>query len=423
MGMSNKRVLSIFDYGTQFTNNKDKQDRIRAINWIFIISFPIILFLLILNIVTGRYILAMSNFYIFLVGIVTILINPFPKYDTYKLILNITLSIIFTFQVWGYHNGSEYFHIQNLILIFIFFDDKRFIISSTIPSILGFVLCKYLLLLPPLFEPMPASRVLFNIGWFLSVIALGLVYFKRTQINNQQYLKEKNEKLAIANQTKEKLFSIIAHDLRSPIAQLKGSLNLLSHEYISKEEFLELTVSFNKQVDQLENNLNNLLSWSQRQLSGIAPIQVSFSVKDVLDEAISFLKENLNRKQINIAVDIRATNVYMDPDHLRLVFRNLLSNAIKFSNRASTIYVSDQIYDEKLFISIRDEGIGISEEKLLTLFSGELNISERGTELEKGNGLGLNLCREFLQLNNASIWVTSAKNNGSTFTISIPLAK
>lgn len=423
MGTIAKRVLNIFEYGTQFTDDIEKKERIRAINWIFITSFPILIFLGSMNIYNGKYILAATNLYVFAVGVTTIFINPFEKYDTLKLFLNISLSIVCTFQVWGFHNGSEYFHLQNFILIFIFFDNKIFILSSCFVNALGFAFSKYVLQFDPLFEAMPKERVMFNIVWFLGMILFGLVYFKRSQIQQQQYLQAKNKELATANQTKEKLFSIIAHDLRSPIAQLKGSLNLLAHQYISKEEFQQLSLNFNKQVDQLANNLDNLLSWSQSQLAGIKPKPVIFSVKEVLDEAVSFLNENLTRKQIGIAIDIRPTSVYMDPDHLRLVFRNILSNAIKFSNRGSTIYVSDQIYEDKLFIAIRDEGIGINETKLASLFTDTVIISEKGTEQEKGNGLGLNMCKEFLDLNRGTISATSTKGSGSIFTISIPLAK
>ncbi|MFW1373535.1 hypothetical protein ACEV99_22835, partial [Vibrio parahaemolyticus] len=122
--------------------------------------------------------------------------------------------------------------------------------------------------------------------WFLSMMVFGLLYFKRNQRRIKLSLEEKNQQLSAANNTKEKIFTIVAHDLRSPIAQLKGGLDLVNKHYISAEEFKGMLGVFYKQIDELQTNLDTLLNWSQSQLAGITAKPKICSVKTLAEEAV-----------------------------------------------------------------------------------------------------------------------------------------
>lgn len=263
-------IKGILYYGTKHTSDIDEQDKIKVVNFIIAPSLPILLVLIILNITNARYLLAGTNTVVFIVGTLTILINPFKKYDTLKLVLNIILSITCTVQAISYHNGSEYFNIQNLVVIMIFFNDRKFLIPSIGTSVICFVFAKYWVIThPPIIEQVSTGRVAFNMTWFLAMMVFGLLYFKRNQRRIKKSLEEKNDQLSAANNTKEKIFTIVAHDLRSPIAQLKGGLDLVNKQYISAEEFKGMSGGFYKQIDELQANLDTLLNWSQSQLGGI----------------------------------------------------------------------------------------------------------------------------------------------------------
>ncbi|MBX9735020.1 MAG: HAMP domain-containing histidine kinase [Chitinophagaceae bacterium] len=416
-----KRILY---YGTEHTSDVDEQEKIKVVNFIIAPSLPILLSLIILNTVHARYLLAGTNMIVFVVGVLTILINPFRKYDTLKLVLNMILSITCTVQAICYHNGSEYFNIQNLVVVMIFFNEREFLIPSITTSVIGFVFGKYWVYThPAIVQQMSAGRVAFNMTWFLGMMVFGLLYFKRNQRRIKMSLKEKNQQLSAANNTKEKIFTIVAHDLRSPIAQLKGGLDLVNKQYVSPEEFKNMSGVFYKQIDELQANLDTLLNWSQSQLGGITTKPVICSIKVLAEEAVSLIQQMANEKEINIACQLAPLMIYADPDQIRLVIRNLISNAVKFSKRRKNIYLLSSLENGLAYITIQDEGVGIEENTLAKLFTNEPIISSRGTEKEKGTGLGLKLCKEFIHINKGTIDVQSEIGKGTRFSISLPLAQ
>lgn len=417
-------IRSILYYGAEHTLDVDEEEKIKVVNFIIAPSLPILLVLIILNFLHARYLLAGTNAVVFIVGVLTILINPFQKYDTLKLVLNMILSITCTVQAVFYHNGSEYFNIQNLVVIMIFFNDRKFLIPSIGTSVICFVFAKYWVMThPAIIEQVSNSRVAFNMTWFLSMMVFGLLYFKRNQRRIKLSLEEKNQQLSAANNTKEKIFTIVAHDLRSPIAQLKGGLDLVNKHYISAEEFKGMLGVFYKQIDELQTNLDTLLNWSQSQLAGITAKPKICSVKTLAEEAVSLIQQMAEEKEIYIKRQLDPMMIYADPDQIRIVIRNLIFNAIKFSNRKSNIYLLSALENGFAHITIQDEGIGIEETTLSKLFTDEPIISSRGTEKEKGTGLGLKLCKEFIHINQGTIDVESEIGKGTKFRIALPLAK
>jgi signal transduction histidine kinase len=250
---------------------------------------------------------------------------------------------------------------------------------------------------------------------------------KIISVQNQQ-LKERTEEiqlqatnLAQINADKDRLFAIIGHDLRSPINSLTGMLSLLEDKLISQEEFLFFSGRLKGNVAHVHFTLNNLLLWANNQMQGIHSKPEAFDIYNVAKENINFLAATAENKKIRIINEISLeTFVFADIDQIKLVFRNLISNAIKFTLSEGDIRIYAQIKDTQLEIAIEDDGVGIPVQKLETIFR-DSGVSTLGTQQEKGTGLGLLLCKDFVESNGGEIWVESEEGKGSTFYFSLPI--
>ncbi len=226
--------------------------------------------------------------------------------------------------------------------------------------------------------------------------------------------------------TKDKLFSIIAHDLRSPFNSIIGFSELLIEN--SNDILLEDSEQYIKIINSAAKNtlilLDNLLNWAKSQTGQLRfnPEKILFS--EVVQEIISLSKSIAKSK--NIALEYAGTDnleVFVDVNMLNTVLRNLISNAIKFTNVGGHIKVSAALKQDQVEITISDNGIGINKEKCTELFSISSNTTTLGTADENGSGLGLVLCKEFIQKNNGDIWVESEENKGSNFIFTLPIYK
>jgi PAS domain S-box-containing protein len=226
--------------------------------------------------------------------------------------------------------------------------------------------------------------------------------------------------------TKDKLFSIIAHDLRSPFNGIIGFSELLIEN--SNDILLEDSEQYIKIINSSAKNtlilLDNLLNWAKSQTGQLSfnPEKILFS--EVVHEIIA-LSKNIAKSK-NIALECSCTDnleIYVDVNMLNTVLRNLISNAIKFTNIGGHIKVSAASKQDHVEITISDNGIGINKEKCSELFSIASNTTTLGTADENGSGLGLVLCKEFIQKNNGDIWVESEENKGSNFIFTLPIYK
>lgn len=237
-------------------------------------------------------------------------------------------------------------------------------------------------------------------------------------------VEEKQLELTRLNATKDKLFSIIGHDFRSPLHSLKGLLTLIGNKNMSQQEFEMFSVDLRKKIDVIYDNLDNILNWSVTQLKGIQvnpsviqPHQLTAEVFDLYDE-MARLK---NVRLINqISPDVFA---HADKDQILLVLRNLISNALKFTSADGHVKLSADWDDRHIQIYVEDSGIGISENDMQKLFVKDSLWSVHGTQNEKGLGLGLLLCKEFIEKNNGTLTVTSEQGLGTTFKFTLPLVK
>lgn len=246
------------------------------------------------------------------------------------------------------------------------------------------------------------------------VAVIDMTEYKR--IENS--LKETNEELQVLNDTKDKFFSIIAHDLRNPFHSLLGFSEILSTEIetLSKEEIVKFSRGLNEDLRNLYGLLDNLLHWSMMQRDKLEVNPEDIKLYDAVNKVIEILNQNAVQKNISITNEIDAgTIVHADIDMLRLVIQNLIINAIKFTKINGKILISAVERRDLVEISVLDTGIGINPKIVHDLFDFNKMNSTNGTEGEQGTGLGLPLCKEFIDRNEGKIWVESQPGNGSKF--------
>jgi signal transduction histidine kinase len=262
---------------------------------------------------------------------------------------------------------------------------------------------------------------------YLMISFLVKNYRKERQIANERgdQLEKLYKEVKQLNEAKDKFFSIIAHDLKNPVANLFQISHLFDDEFDSMNEVerKEMIGMIKESSVSLLDLLNNLLFWSRSQRDKIIFTPELIDVNDIIIANLTLLKLSAANK--NIKLDFRKNvncECYCDKHLIDIVFRNLISNAIKFTNKGGTISIfSETAADEKFnLIKIKDCGVGIREEDIDKLFQLDSHVKTRGTNNEKGTGLGLILCKEFVELNGGNIWVESEVGKGSTFYFTIP---
>lgn len=233
-----------------------------------------------------------------------------------------------------------------------------------------------------------------------------------------------NEKLTQLNEEKVKLFSVISHDLRSPLATAVGLAELLEEDASLDDEERAL---FQKELTNVSKNalemLTNLLSWSSAQMGGVTARLKSVDMGQVIEKVVAHQNIFAQKKGIRIFQEMKpGIMVAADFDMMKLIVRNLLHNAIKFTHPAGSIWIEDEIAGDTYMLRIKDSGIGMTQAQLDSVFSLK-TVSTYGTGNEKGTGLGLHLCKEFIELQNGTIQVDSEQGKGSTFSLQLPLVK
>lgn len=252
-----------------------------------------------------------------------------------------------------------------------------------------------------------STYLLIAIATFIVVIVLVYSLRKRNVLNI---------KLNKSNVVKDKLLSIIAHDLKSPLHNIITVLNEIDQNTFTKDEQTKIIKDLTSQTDVTLETLENLLKWGQAQLKGVNVNMVNFELKKEVDKNIELFQAQLFSKQISIDINIPATlTIKYDKDHFDFIIRNLLANAIKFSYSGSKISIDAETKDDsKVKLSIQDFGIGIPYSDSDSIFHPSPRI-RLGTNNEKGSGLALSLCNEFSEANGSVIGFDSKENQGTSF--------
>ncbi len=252
---------------------------------------------------------------------------------------------------------------------------------------------------------------------------------RENQFELEQNIKkiQQNElKLTELNNTKDRFFSIIAHDLRNPLSSVIGLSNLclVDNKTFTQEEIMQIMESLNSSAKYGFNLLENLMEWALSNTGRMTPVLTRIEYEPLLQKQLAGLNEIAANKHIKIKVKKPAANhlLFADENMLSTILRNLIHNAIKFSNEKGIVTVSFSPDTDNMIISIEDQGIGISPDVIGQIFTDNSMSSRFGTGGEKGSGLGLLLCKEFVEKIGGKIWVESVVGEGSKFSFSVPLA-
>ena len=253
-----------------------------------------------------------------------------------------------------------------------------------------------------------------------------LEYQKKEILDTNKAIEKKNEELQILNNEKDKFFSIIAHDLRSPFSGFLGLSKVMAEELpsLTMSEIQKIASSMMNSASNISRLLENLLQWSSIK-QGLTPYKPEvLSIKTVIDECVSMSFETARNKNIIIESEVDSNlKVFADNFQIQTIIRNLLSNAIKFTKNGGNIKLSVKELPHRMTeISVKDDGIGINEEMLSQLFRLDVKTYRKGTNNEPSTGIGLLLCKEFVEKHGGKIWAKSIESEGSEFLFTVPSA-
>jgi signal transduction histidine kinase len=296
-------------------------------------------------------------------------------------------------------------HILNWVLLFVFV----------------LMTCLLLMILRSFFQKRKANNILKQQKRHIEEVNHALILGKK-EIQNFAFELEK------ANKTKDKFFSIIAHDLKNPFHTLLGFSDLLLKNDTTEEERITYVRIINESTSKTYKFLENLLTWAQSQTGKLKFTPEIINASTLISETISLLEESAHNKEIKLVLNgEKDLSLRADKNMIDTVIRNLVSNAIKFTHNGGSILVSSKLITDKnnqkfAEISVSDNGVGISREIQSKLFKITEKVSTKGTEEEIGTGLGLLLCKEFIDAHSGKIWVESETGKGSKFIFSIPIS-
>ncbi len=239
-------------------------------------------------------------------------------------------------------------------------------------------------------------------------------------------LMESEQQLRRLNTTKDKFFSIIGHDLKNPLTALMGYSELIVDRYdtLSPEMIKDMILEINSSAEQLHKLTENLLNWSRVQTGQIGFNPTQIDLHNTVQENVNLLEPLLKAKGVAVDLSIpEDMGAFVDPNMLNAVLQNLLTNGIKFSKPDNYIFIKARTLDTLIEVTVTDSGVGVPATLLPTLFQIDVSHSTRGTANESGTGLGLILCKEFIELHHCTIAVDSEEGKGATFRFTLPTSE
>ena len=263
-----------------------------------------------------------------------------------------------------------------------------------------------------------------GVSSFFLVSLLFIFVFYKSKKNEEEAnlrLEHLNKDLKETNNIKNQLFTIIAHDLRNPLSSLYGLVTLLEMRASNQEEMEKMIPELVSQFKHTSTLLNNLLNWSKSQMQGYKVVPSKFDIFELFRTNSKVLASRFQNKEISIKIDSTSSGlVFADRNMIDVVILNILSNAVKYCDKEDFVLISSTSQPGFLTISIKDTGMGIPKNKIRLLFTSSF-YSTTGTRNEAGTGLGLMLCKEFVEKNGGKIWVESTFGEGATFYFTLPV--
>lgn len=400
----------------------------RIFNAITFVSTITLIFTVILNFVLGIQQLVLLMLLVFIIAVacyyyarVKLKLNA--SITVYLIVINILLIINFKYNS-GINGPTLLIFLLSFFLTISIVPGKQywFWIAVNV-AIVGFLLLmeyRHPLLISYTYLDKQSRFIDFSFTYLsiVSFIFFVTITVRKSYFAEKCLVEQKATELEKANATKDKLFSILAHDLRSPLSSIQNYLEILSEFKLEESEKVSIEKDLLNSTQHTQQMLSNLLSWSKSQMKGVTVNLVKINLKAVLKSTFQIHKKIAAEKGIQLINQLNnAVNIVADVDMLQLVIRNLINNAIKFTAPGGEISVSEAVIGDDCRIMIKDNGIGIPFEEQPNIFSLKVN-SIYGTKNEKGVGLGLVLCKEFTELQNGKIGFESTPGVGSTFYVS-----
>ncbi|WP_270090693.1 sensor histidine kinase [Sphingobacterium sp. SYP-B4668] len=410
----------LMDTGTYSGMSYIESKRVHMVNLIALICiFPTIYFATV-NFIEHRYLLSTINLFSTISSLSVLLFQYYGKLNFAKVMLLASNYLFFFAGALLYRNGGEYFLLCILIVSMLLYDSRRVHVVFGTAVILAIVIIYTSPIIVFFEKSVPRSRAVYNIVSALAFILVVVNFFKQIIYNNMRKIEQQRLKLQSINQEKEKVFSIIAHDIKSPFASLEGMVCALKEQLLHGAAAPEFIQHLHQQIIQQNQTLDDLLQWGSSNLRGIEHRSETVIVKPILDDIIRLFDEQIRLKQLTIHLNINdETAVFANKDHVIVILRNFISNAIKFSYTKGQISIYTSVNKELTFIHIKDEGVGINASQSALLFN-IVQHKSLGTGDEPGAGLGLVLCRDLIERNNGEVDIKSIPNEGSVFSVGLP---
>ncbi|PUZ25832.1 sensor histidine kinase [Chitinophaga parva] len=375
---------------------------------------------LVLNLFNRYYGLAMLNLLNIVSMTILLVLHSRRMHLSARLIVISFSIVVYTISGLYFHNGAEYYLLLILIVVMLIYD-RGWLLLCLVGLAGGCFVAVLLFPQPPLLGP-PVSQyqVWSNIAVAIICMMSYLGFFKRIQADNLKSIEYQRQALLAMNKDKEKLFSILAHDIRSPLATLEGLLTMFHEGLVDDRYMTEATGILSEKITQFNRTLDNLLRWSTRNLQGIQTTPQDFGVLSLVQEVLDFFDLAIHQKKVVVKKRIlQGHTIRADRDQVAVIFRNVFSNALKFSKEGGEIIIATELDGDRVSIRITDQGAGMSNRQLKSLFTSAQQ-PEYGTAGERGFGLGLLLSHEFAMMNNGAISVESNPGMGTTFTLVFP---
>lgn len=408
----------LLNLGSRAGMTSNQQDRIRMVNLIACFCIPPTLFFSFVNLLSDRPILSAINLSNSLCALATI----FFQYKKKPTIARDTLLIRnFAFFLAGavfFSNGAEYFLLCIMILSMLMYENRKthVIYGAAVILSMGFIFLsqgRY-----SIDSAVPRTRAVFNLVCALAFIIYITNYFLLKIYKNMDDIEQKKKRLQQVNYEKEKIISMLAHDVRAPFVDLENLIWSLKEQLISNVASRVYIKDIQESLQRQTEVLDTLLRWANSSRNGLSQQREPFQLRSMVEEAIEGYRDQIMAKNLLVDCKLGETDsVLANRDQILIVFRNLIGNAIKFSFRHGVITVTSNRESGMQYVHIRDQGTGMDKATLETLFRMPQGKS-LGTQNEKGNGMGLLLCWDIVERNKGRIEVSSS-DSGSVFSVAL----
>ncbi|WP_276166687.1 sensor histidine kinase [Zobellia alginiliquefaciens] len=288
---------------------------------------------------------------------------------------------------------------HRIVVVSVLFSISLFLLSACFIKVANFVYGFTLAFVMPIIISYPISLVV---------------------IGYTRKIKRQKQELTKLNTINKKLFTLISHDIRSPIATLEGLVHSMACNDFDKETEKEYLARLSKHIGNLDLFLTDLLQWSQDQIQNKPANFTLFMCKDTITQMGGLFEGMLLEKQIDFTMEGIDNTIYADEQNYAFVVRNILHNAIKFTPEKGKIHISVKVKEDEVHTIVQDSGTGLSKEEIDTIFKGEQLFTQLGTFDEKGTGFGLNACLDYLKKNKGRLEITSDPVKGARFSIVLP---